>query len=108
MVIHKVNLCGNCCAGSGHSRYQNVDKLPITTAGGGSCATIFNLKACWKRKADLVLKTDKYLLNSTNSLDSYIVGGVCLCVRSRLRKMLLKMSAEFCMFYNKYSQSLCP
>lgn len=63
------------------------------------CVTISNLKACRRRKTDLVFKTDKYLLNSRNSLDSYNISYVYLCACSCVRKMLLEMPVEFCVCF---------
>lgn len=55
------------------------------------CVTVSNVKACWRSKTDLVFKTNKYLLNSTNSLDPYSISFIWLCAFSRLRTMLLEM-----------------
>lgn len=63
------------------------------------CVTISNLKACRRRKTDLVFKMVKYLLNGRNSLDSYNISYVCLCACSCFRKMLLEMPVEFCVCF---------
>lgn len=81
-------------------QYQHLDLIQVVcnhfelfavySIGVLVCVTISNLKAHCRRKTDLVFKTNKYLLNSRNSLDPYNISYcMSICVHVPVSGRLL-------------------